>query len=1371
MKKQKFPDYYLGLDIGTSSVGWCVTDLNYNVLRFNKKDMWGSRLFNEAKTATERRIIRNSRRRLKRRKARLNLLKDFFFNEISKNDPNFFIRLKESPLWLSDKSLKEKYMLFNDENYKDSDFHKEYPTIFHLRKELVTNPEKKDIRLVYLAIHNIFKNRGHFLFEGQNLDEIKNIETLFDNLINFFENNDIEKTISKEQMNKLKTIICSDKRNLKEKQIKEMFENDKQLISFFKLCVGSSVSLNDLFNTDEYKKGEVDKDKISFKEQIYEDDKPVYFSILNEKIELLDIAKSFYDYMILTDILGNSQYISEAKVKTYEDHKKELQNLKYIIKKYQKEDYNYLFKNNSQKNYSSYVHLNKKNGKKNVITEKRIKNDELMKIIKNSLQKIEKVEVKDEKILNEILEKIERNSFLIKQRIVENGTLPYQIHEIELRKILENQSKYYEFLNLIEDGISIKEKILMTFKFKIPYYVGVLNSYHQNKGGNSWAVRKEEGKIYAWNFEQKVDIEKSAEEFIKRMTNKCTYLNGEDVIPKDSLLYSEFTILNELNKVQINNVFLSKIDKEKIINNLFKNNKKITEKKFKEYLFENNFIDKKTNIELKGIKDVFNSNYANYIKFKDIFAKKIELATYKEISEKSILWKCLYGDDKKIFERKIKSEYGDILTDDEIKKINSLKFNTWGRLSEKFLTEIEFINLETGECYSSVMDALRRTNYNLMELLTYNFTLQENINKENKNDNNNFSYKELIENSYVSPALKRAIFQTLNIYEEIKKITGKIPKKVFIEMARGGDETMKNKKIPARKEQINKLYKSCGKELSDFSVDLNTFKKSLEAQNDNTLKQKKLYLYFLQFGKCMYSGVDIDLDKLLKNNDAYDIDHIYPRSKIIKDDSFNNIVLVLKEENAKKSDKFPIETKVQNKMKKYWNFLKNNNFITEEKYKRLTATSKFELEGFMARQLVNVRQTTKEIGKILEQTEPNLKIVYSKAEIVTSFREMFDFIKVRELNNTHHAKDAYLNIVTGNVYNTKFTEKFYLLKNKKENEKYNYDVKKIYNYNITNAWDKEKSLEIVKKNMEKNTVNITRAIKEQKGQFFNVTILKKNESSNEIIPINPKKYTKDLKNLNVKYGYYGSLNPAYFLYVEHEVKNNKIKSFERINMVDVKKIKTEKDLIEHLINVKGLVNPKIIKKIYKEQCIIIDGFPYLLTGLKSDKKLEFNNNKILYLDRKYEKILKNVINFIENNKNAIDENYKFTFLKKKNNFQKHETIEEVKKRYELEFNEMYDEFLRKLNSKEYKNYINNKKYQELSNVKEKFIKLNLFDKAFTLKSFLDLFNKKTIADFSKVGLTKFFGKIHGISSNVLSKNELYLLEESVTGLFTKKIKL
>lgn len=38
-------DYYVGLDIGTNSVGWAVTDTKYNILRKKGKSMWGVRLF------------------------------------------------------------------------------------------------------------------------------------------------------------------------------------------------------------------------------------------------------------------------------------------------------------------------------------------------------------------------------------------------------------------------------------------------------------------------------------------------------------------------------------------------------------------------------------------------------------------------------------------------------------------------------------------------------------------------------------------------------------------------------------------------------------------------------------------------------------------------------------------------------------------------------------------------------------------------------------------------------------------------------------------------------------------------------------------------------------------------------------------------------------------------------------------------------------------------------------------------------------------------------------------------------------------------------------------------------------------------------
>ena len=73
-------NYYVGLDIGTDSVGWAVTDRQYNLLRAKGKDMWGAYLFDPAKTAAERRgrrhrltenkLVRNKRLFFRRRSFR-----------------------------------------------------------------------------------------------------------------------------------------------------------------------------------------------------------------------------------------------------------------------------------------------------------------------------------------------------------------------------------------------------------------------------------------------------------------------------------------------------------------------------------------------------------------------------------------------------------------------------------------------------------------------------------------------------------------------------------------------------------------------------------------------------------------------------------------------------------------------------------------------------------------------------------------------------------------------------------------------------------------------------------------------------------------------------------------------------------------------------------------------------------------------------------------------------------------------------------------------------------------------------------------------------------------------------------------------------
>ena len=60
-------DFYIGLDLGTDSLGWAATDTDYNFLRLKGKTAWGSRIFEGAKSKKERRVYRSSRRRKENR--------------------------------------------------------------------------------------------------------------------------------------------------------------------------------------------------------------------------------------------------------------------------------------------------------------------------------------------------------------------------------------------------------------------------------------------------------------------------------------------------------------------------------------------------------------------------------------------------------------------------------------------------------------------------------------------------------------------------------------------------------------------------------------------------------------------------------------------------------------------------------------------------------------------------------------------------------------------------------------------------------------------------------------------------------------------------------------------------------------------------------------------------------------------------------------------------------------------------------------------------------------------------------------------------------------------------------------------------------
>lgn len=83
----------------------------------------------------------------------------------------------------------------------------------------------------------------------------------------------------------------------------------------------------------------------------------------------------------------------------------------------------------------------------------------------------------------------------------------------------------------------------------------------------------------------------------------------------------------------------------------------------------------------------------------------------------------------------------------------------------------------------------------------------------------------------------------------------------------------------------------------------------IEELSDGQLRSDKLYLYYTQMGRSMYTGKPICLGSLMAGAD-YDIDHIYPRSAT-GDDSLDNRVLVERTENAKKGDHYPLSIEIQ----------------------------------------------------------------------------------------------------------------------------------------------------------------------------------------------------------------------------------------------------------------------------------------------------------------------------------------------------------------------------------------------------------------------------------------------------------------------------
>jgi CRISPR-associated endonuclease Csn1 len=1115
--------YYLGLDVGTNSVGYAVTDEQYRLRKFHGEPMWGSHVFENAGSPAKCRGFRTGRRRLNRRQQRVQLVQEIFAREIAKIDPRFFIRLQQSRLHREDVLPEDHNLLFNDKNYTDKEYYAQYPTIHHLLLDLMQSDAPHDVRLVYLAVAWLVAHRGHFLSEVDR-DNITAV-LQFDDIYNDFQaalqtcglepwTCDVQKLQEvllqqkpvSEQKKDLKSVIYPGRAvQVNEDDV----VNKKQLPN---LLAGGTVSLKDLFsqlNAEQSK-------KISFRSSDEKFEEAVEV-LSEEELELVLQLRRLYDWASLKHILEDSLTISEAKVKVYEQHRKDLADLKGFVRRHAPEKYNRIFRtmdgNKSLANYVAYSYeLSNVKGK--ILPEEKASQDDFCDFLKKELANIS-CSGKDKDLYDAMKARWENHTFLPKQVNGANRSIPYQLYYHELKMLLEKAESYLPFLSVKDkDGMTATEKLLSIMTFRIPYFVGPLCKSHSEV---AWIERKAEGKIYPWNFEELVDLDASEEAFIRKMTNMCTYLPDQPVLPMQSLLYERFMVLNEINNLKVNGMPIT-VEAKQAVFRLFTKNRKVTRGAIEDFLLSNGWIERDDVIS--GVDSQIKSSLTSQQDFRSLLQRKVLTAEEVEC----IVEHLTYTEERGRARRWLQEKFPQMKASD-IEYVSKLQYKKFGRLSKEFLNGFQGVDKETGE-QNTIIGFLWETNDNLMQLLSDRYTFREEVEQLQKEYYQEYGghLEDLLDSMRISSLVKRAIYRTLDIVRDVCKASKEAPDKIFLEMARGSKVKLDRKN--SRRDQLQKLYKDIK---AKDRAEVDRLVDELAGKTDRQLRSDALYLYFVQLGKDMYSGKPIDLENI-KDYSRYDIDHIFPQS-VVKDDSLDNRVLTATEINGKKGNRYPLDPEIQHRMAPFWKMLKDHKLISEKKYNRLMRTTPFtsdERWGFINRQLVETRQSTKALATILQRKFPETKVVYVKAGLVSDFRDKYDLVKSRLVNDLHHAKDAYLNIVVGNVYETRFNKQWFRVE-----EPYSVKVSTLFKYpvrarkNSPVVWNGESDIGRIKETVEKNNVHYTRYAFVRKGGFYKQ---------------NPEKRKPDLvplkKNLPTeKYGGYTKPTASFYYLVAFDMPN------------------------------------------------------------------------------------------------------------------------------------------------------------------------------------------------------------------------------------------
>ncbi len=501
-------------------------------------------------------------------------------------------------------------------------------------------------------------------------------------------------------------------------------------------------------------------------------------------------------------------------------------------------------------------------------------------------------------------------------------------------------------------------------------------------------------------------------ELIEKMVGNCTFEKNEKRAPKASYSFEVFRLASDLShlvfiprdaskrqaKRENLEIRLSPEQISKVID-VAKSQKSLTYKKVRSTAgISEDYVPKDVRGKKKEGDEFGEDNTFGGLKaYSDIRSALKELPEdWAKIDNESAINQIAYILTTQKADEGIQAELDSLPLSDKAKeaivKIKPTNFKAFGHLSIKALQKITPHILE-GMTYDKACEAAG-----------YDFKKQS-------------ASLEQITN----PVVKRAITQTLKVVRAIERKYGK-PYFIKVETARDLAKNFKDRKAIENENKENQARnQSIIQTLNENGVVTPTGQQII-----------KVKLYREQNGVCLYSGKSIDFETMLRDDNAYQVDHIVPFSRS-NNDGITNKTLVLTEENQKKGNQTPFEyfgadekhwkefvarvesiyktrdIKTSDKATNAINY-KYNGYAMKKKQNLLLQD--YKNDSWNVRALNDTRYITRFIQNYLRQNvdfaegEEKQRVIAPNGTTTAYLRKRWGLAKDRAEDVLHHAKDA-----------------------------------------------------------------------------------------------------------------------------------------------------------------------------------------------------------------------------------------------------------------------------------------------------------------------------------------------------------------------------